>query len=215
MATRWHAHATQTRDALDAHLWDEAAGVYYEVAGQPLVSEHAQCLAILSGIAQPTHIPKMQKALLTRPDMARATIYFSHYLFETYRTMGDIDQLLQRMQLWFDLPAQGLKTTVEMPEPSRSDCHAWGSHPLFHYHATLVGIRPAAPGFAEVAITPQLGPLQRVSAVTPHPNGHIHSAFWRDHGVLRGRVTLPAGVSGVIHLPSGAVHIPAGGTATL
>lgn len=215
LATRWHTHAAQTRDALDAHLWDAAAGVYYEVAGQSLVSEHAQCLAILSGIAQPDHIPKMQQALQTRPDMARATIYFSHYLFETYRTMGAIDLLLQRMQLWFDLPAQGLKTTVEMPEPSRSDCHAWGSHPLFHYHASVVGVRPAAPGFAQVAITPQLGPLQRVSAVTPHPNGHIHSAFWRDNGVLRGQVTLPAGVSGIINLSSGTVHIAAGGTTTL
>jgi hypothetical protein len=86
---------------------------------------------------------------------------------------------------------------------------------LFHYHATIVGIRPSAPGATHVIITPQIGPLQRANATTPLPQGHIQSTFWRDHGVMRGRVTLPAGVSGTIVLPSGRVNISAGGTATL
>jgi hypothetical protein len=214
-ADYWHAAALELRDALDTHLWDATGGYYRELAGHNLVSEHAQCLAILSGVAQPTHLSAMAHTLRHHPDLARTTIYFSHYLFEAYRATGAIDLLFARMQLWFDLPEQGFKTTVEQPEPSRSDCHAWGAHPLFHYHATLVGIRPAAPGFRHVRITPQLGSLQRASCVTPHPRGEIQAAFWRDHGVMRGRVQLPAGVSGEIVLDTGIITIPAGGVASL
>jgi hypothetical protein len=180
-----------------------------------LVTEHAQCLAILSGVAAPERVTAMATALQVRSDMAQTTIYFSHYLFETYRQLGLIERMLERMQLWFDLPVQGFKTTVEMPEPSRSDCHAWGAHPLYHYHASIVGVRPARPGFGHVRITPQLGPLMRASTVTPHPQGAIHCAFWRDHGVMRGRVQLPPGVSGEIVLATGVVAIPAGGVGSL
>ncbi len=215
LAAYWHDQAIALRDALDAHLWDAEQGYYREVTGLTGVSEHAQCLAILSGVAQPTHIEAMAHTLRTNPHLDRTTIYFSHYLFETYRAIGAIDLLFERMQLWFDLPEQGFKTTVEQPEPSRSDCHAWGAHPLYHYHATLVGVRPAAPGFAHVQITPQLGPLQRASCSTPHPNGTIEAAFWRDHGVMRGRVQLPPGVSGEIVLSTGIVKIAAGGVASL
>lgn len=216
LATRWRSIATHIQAAIEHHFWDDAAGVYRELmAADSFVSEHAQCLAILSGVLSDTRVATLGNSLRQYPDMARTTIYFSHYLFEAYRTVGAIDLLFERLNLWFTLPQLGFKTTMEMPEPSRSDCHAWGSHPYFHYHATLVGVRPSAPEFRTVQITPQLGPLQRVSAVTPHPAGAIHTAFWRDHGVIRGRVQLPAGVSGEIVLPTGVVRIAAGGTADL
>ncbi len=215
LAQRWREHAKTIAAALSRTLWDATAGVYREVLDGMLVSEHAQCLALLSGSAPAEHCTAMANALRKRTEFARTTIYFSHYLFEAYRLTGAIDLLIDRMQLWFDLPAQGLTTTVEMPEPTRSDCHAWGAHPLFHYHATIIGIRPAVPGANHVTITPQLGPLQRANATTPLAQGHIKSAFWRDNGVMRGTVTLPAGVSGEIVLPSGIIKIPAGGTANL
>ena len=74
-------------------------------------------------------------------------------MFETYAQLGRIDALFERLSLWFELPAQGFTTTPEMPEPTRSDCHAWGAHPLYHMFASLLGIRPAAPGFRSVTIT--------------------------------------------------------------
>ena len=40
---------------------------------------------------------------------------------------------------------------AEIPDAgTRSDCHAWGAHPVFHFYATVLGIRPAAPGFRRV-----------------------------------------------------------------
>jgi len=39
---------------------------------------------------------------LSDKDLARATIYFTHYLFETYRVVGRIDALLERLSLWFE-----------------------------------------------------------------------------------------------------------------
>jgi hypothetical protein len=134
--------------------------------------------------------------MATSTDLARATVYFSHYFFEACRRTGRIDQLFKRLEMWFELESLGFKTTFEQPEPSRSDCHAWGAHPLFHYYGTILGIRPAAPGFAMVRIQPQLGTLESASGEMPHPAGTIRVQVSRRGNKLSGRVELPQGVPG-------------------
>jgi hypothetical protein len=83
-----------------------------------------------------------------------------------------------------------------MPEPTRSDCHGWGAHPLYHYYASLLGIRPAAPGFQRVRIAPQLGELLWAQGRMVHPLGWVEVDFRVEEGELRGRVELPLKVSG-------------------
>ncbi len=112
--------------------------------------------------------------------------------------------------MWFNLKPQGFKTTFEMPEPSRSDCHAWGAHPVFHYFATLLGIRPAAPGFKSVRIQPQLGPLESARGTLVHPAGRIALDVRRAGERLRGEVELPDGVTGELLINGGATPLRTG-----
>jgi hypothetical protein len=102
-----------------------------------------------------------------------------------------VDQLFEKLDLWHTLKRDGLKTTIESPEPTRSDCHAWGAHPLYHYYATIAGIRPAAPGFTEVTIQPQLGTLTELDAILPHPLGEIRVQVRNSHTTIE----LPDGVT--------------------
>jgi hypothetical protein len=174
--------ADELADRVSAAFWNARRGQFADDLAHRHYSEHSQCLAILAG----------QKARLTGTDLARTTMYFTHYLFEAYRVLGRPDAIFRRLKLWFDLEKQGFKTTPEAPEPSRSDCHAWGAHPLFHYHATLAGIRPASFGFREVEIRPQLGPLRQLHSRIPHPRGWIEVDLTR----TQARVALPRGVTG-------------------
>jgi len=140
----------------------------------------------------------------------RTTIYFSHYLLETYAVLGRIDALFDRLQLWLDLPNQGFKTTFEKPEPSRSDCHAWGAHPLYHYFASIIGIQPRAPGFRQVEIRPQLGPLTQVGGTLVHPRGQISVDLRMEHGVLAGYIVLPDRVDGSLIIEDQTTPLVAG-----
>lgn len=180
-------------------FWDEERGLLADDRSKQHFSEHTQCLAILSGMIDPEYEKQIAQGLLTDPDLERTTIYFSFYLFETYRELGRIDALFNRLPLWFNLVQQGLKTPLESPEPSRSDCHAWGSHPLYHYFATILGIRPGGLGFHTVDIAPQLGPLSQASGRLVHPaGGEIEVNFHIENDMLRGSVTLPNGLSGTL-----------------
>lgn len=186
-------------------FWDETRGLMADDMAHRHFSEHAQCLAILSGQVDEQRRARMAEGLLNAPDLQRATIYFSHYLFETFRELGRMDVFLQRLQLWFDLQTNGLKTPVEMPEPTRSDCHGWGSHPLYHYFASLLGVRPASLGFRSVEIKPQLGTLQQARGTLVHPLGEIVIDVQQRAGRTHGHVSLPAGVTGLL-VVNGSQH---------
>lgn len=155
------------------HFWNENRGIYADDLSHEHWSEHTQCLAILSGFVPETHVNRLKEGLLNGKDLSRATIYFSHYLFEAYQSIGAIPAFLRRLGDWKILLANGLTTPVEQPEPTRSDCHAWGSHPLIHFYTALAGIRPVAPGFSKVKIDPQIGDLEWLRAELPHPKGSI------------------------------------------
>lgn len=120
--------------------------------------------------------------------------------------MGWEHELQNRLLEWRELLDLGLKTTSEKPEPTRSDCHAWSAHPLFHSVATLLGIRPASPGFRTVEIRPLLGNMKQASGSVPHPRGEISASFRQETDGLYVVIELPQGISGT--LISKSTHHP-------
>lgn len=185
-------------------FWDETRGLYADDEQRTSFSEHAQCLALLGGFLPEARRVRVARELLEADGLHRTTIYFNHYLFEVLARLGRTDRLIERMDTWFALPDLGLHTTLESPEPSRSDCHAWGAHPLWHYLASILGMRPAAPGFASVRITPCLGPLAWARGTLAHPRGLVRADLRAEGGRVLGQVTLPEGVDGVLVQPDGS-----------
>ena len=197
-AQSWQGWRDTLVKASRAAFWDEGRGLFADDRAHSRFSEHTSCLALLSGALDGDAIAYARTAqnLLHDASLTRTTIYFNHYLFETYRLLDQPAAFFERMGLWFGLSAQGFKTTPEQPEPSRSDCHGWGAHPLYHDFASLLGIRPAAFGFEQVEIAPMPGHLTDLSGKMVHPYGWIEAVLHFDAGHVRGKVSLPAGVNG-------------------
>ena len=101
------------------------------------------------------------------------------------------------MDFWRDHVKWGIRCPLEDDDfETKSDCHAWGAHPLFFLHSAVAGIRPAEPWFRSVRIAPQPGGLKWIDSATPHPRGMILTNLrFRGNGVS-GTVTLPEGLSG-------------------
>ena len=198
LAKRDRTTATMLTEAVMRIFWDEKRGLIADDANHEFFSEHAQCLAILGGLLNEEKCQIIGNSLCSASDLSKTTIYFSHYLFETLRLLRKGELFFERLKLWFQLTEHGFKTTFESPEPSRSDCHAWGAHPLFHCYATILGIRPDAPGFSRVRIAPMPGSLKQVSGTLPHPQGEIEVKLERGEGnSLDAIVILPAKIKGV------------------
>jgi len=200
-------------------FWDKSRGLLADTVigsrAKQEYSEHCQCLAILLDILPEAKAARAAKGLVHVADLARCTVYFSHYLFETYAKIGRPDLILKRFDLWRSYVKNNMRTPLESPDPSRSDCHAWGAHPLYHMHASIAGVRPAEPLFKSVLIAPQPGGLKNIKSVTPHPKGRIKLDLSFNGTRASGTVELPAGVAGLfvwqgknIQLSSGINALP-------
>lgn len=181
--------------AAEGRFWSSEKGLYADDPDHEHWSEHAQCLALLAGAKHGEAAVRTIAALPVpssseRQEFARTTVYFDHYLFEALGSIGRTDVIRSRLGLWTGLLDEGLRTVVEMPEPTRSDCHAWGAHPIFHLFATFLGVRPTAPGMSSVRIKPQLGGLGWAEGTLRTPHGPLHVRA-DEKGV---RKILPQGV---------------------
>lgn len=180
-----------------AHFWNDMRGVFADDLGHTSFSEHTQALAVLSGALDPQQRRRVAEGLRSDAHLTRTSIYFSHYLFEAFYALNLADAFFERLGLWLALPDQGFRTTPERSEPTRSDCHGWGAHPLYHCFATILGIRPASFGFDRVVIAPMPGRLRAVSGALAHPRGAIDVAIEQMSGRLRVEINLPDGLTGI------------------
>ena len=154
-------------------------------------AEQPQILALLSPdvvAAMPDGAADaLWQTLRTADFDATASVYFSHYLFDLCHVRRDLTPMTRRLSLWRDMLANGCRTTVEGPDPSRSDCHAWSAHPTLHALTTALGLRPASFGFNRLTAAP----LARGRCELSHPAGTIRLDATGD----RIEVDAPPGVA--------------------
>lgn len=213
-ATIWEVKAARTYAAVKRLFWDEKRELFADTVRHDSYSEHAQCLVLLTGLLPQERAERVFQNLIEASDLARCTVYFSYYLFETYFKFGRGDLFLKRLDLWRDYVARDAKTAFEQPETeaqdSRSDCHAWGSHPLVFMQRGLAGVQSAAPFFERVRVAPSPGPLAYIRAKTPHPKGFVETDLRFDGGKVSGKVVLPEGVDGEFVWKNRTIRLKAG-----
>lgn len=195
---RW---ARQAAQAGQAAFWDATRGLFADDLAHVSFSDHAQAFAVLSGQLSAAQCHQLAETW-PASERSRATYYFLHYVLEAYRLLGLESPLYAQLRRWdAEMVQIGLKTPLERVEPSRSDCHAWSSHPLYHYFATVLGIRPTEPGFTSLEIAPLLGDLDYAEGTLVHPSGGaIRVEVERQGRRLHGLVELPPGLRGILRL---------------
>lgn len=212
LAERYERIAADLAAATHATFWNDDERLYIESPKHALRSEHAQALAAMSNRLDESTRQAVADVLERRDAaLAPASVYFTHYVFEAFRILRRTRPIFDRLSLWHDLPKLGMKCTPEQPEPTRSDAHAWGAHPMFHLHTTIAGIRPGATEFASIDVSPRLGTLKNLATSMPHPAGMIRFSADRREDEVDLSIELPAGVPGVLRLRNDTISLATAG----
>lgn len=176
---------------------DVERGLFADTGDHRSFSQHVNVLAILAGIVTGDDARNLLDRVISDKSLLQCSIYFRYYLNLAMKAAGCGDLFIDSLDLWRRQLDLGLSTWAEQPEPSRSDCHAWGSSPNIEFFRIILGIDSAAPGFSEVRIAPSLGELTSVSGTMPHPQGEITADYSiSGKGDLKAVISLPRDVSG-------------------
>jgi alpha-L-rhamnosidase len=198
LAAEYTKRANQLRETIQKKYWDAGKQLYADTESKETFSQHANSLAILSGVISGDQAVSLGKRMLSDTTLTPASIYFKYYLHQALVKVGQGDNYLRWLDKWRENISLGLSTWAETSDVarSRSDCHAWGSSPNIEFFRTVLGIESDAPGFSKVTIKPHLGSIETIGGEMPHPGGTVSVRYNVKKGSLQAEINLPPNVTG-------------------
>lgn len=193
LAGIYSAKAAQLKATIRRKYWDPSKKLYADTKEKVGYSQHANSLAILTGLVSTADMPAVANALLNDRSLTQCTIYFKYYLNQALIKAGRGDDYLNWLDIWRENIAMGLTTWAEDSSlrTVRSDCHAWGASPNIEFFRSILGIDSDAPGFQKIRIEPHLGNIKTIGGEVPHPNGKITVNYKLEGSKWHIRISLP------------------------
>ena len=212
LAARNTKLAEQLYLATDRVFWDSEKQVFADDPNHKFYCEQTQVLALLCKCLPEERASLIEKSITDdNVFQVKCSIYFSHYLFEVLRARGKANYFLKRLEEWNLIKELDFKTTPEvLHDSTRSDCHAWGAHPVYHFLSTILGIRPGDYGFKKVQICPMIGDLNFVKGAMVHPLGEIKVSIQRCTDGYDVEIDLPEGLPGSFKSGNAVLHLNPG-----
>ncbi|KAL3455647.1 Six-hairpin glycosidase [Aspergillus heterothallicus] len=176
-AKSYHTQAESLAHGIRKHCFN---GTFFtdtltSASNNPQLSQHAQVWSVLSGAATgdlaQTILRKSLSANTQQPFIKVSTA-MSFYTARALSKVGGsvYDEHFHRF--WNPWRAQmdmGLTTWQEDDVSRRSDCHAWGSVPIYELTAEVMGLSPAVPGWGVVRFAPRVALYRRFRGTVPIP----------------------------------------------
>lgn len=107
-------------------------------------------------------------------DVVAAQPWFCRFLHEALFRHDRRDLILANLLRWRIHRESGTFPEFWAASPGMSSrCHGWSASPTYDLTAYVLGVRPAAPGFARAVVDPYLGPLTRATGRVPTPHGWL------------------------------------------
>jgi len=198
-ANLYRKKATQLKQTIQNKYWDPVKKLYADTEDKDLFSQHANSLAILTGMIKGADAAALGKKILADTSLTQCSIYFKYYMHQALIKAGLGNDYMNWLDVWRANIKMGLTTWAEISdlENNRSDCHAWGASPNIEFFRTILGIDSYAPGFSKIKIEPHLGGLKNAGGGIPHPNGNVSVKYNKAPKYWDININLPKKTSGI------------------
>ena len=200
--------------AFDARYWNGKA--YRSKLHNGETDDRAQAMAVVSGLAP---VGRYKALLKVFKKEYHASPYMEKYVMEALFMMGEPEFALKRMRDRYAKMMSYPYTTLFEGWGIGAEGfgggtinHAWSGGLLTILSQKLCGIEPLAPGFKQFRVAPQLGSLNKASAVVPTLYGDIRVDIRQQDHKLGIQVVVPQGTTAVVALPGSKEKVLSPGT---
>ncbi|KAF4769002.1 Bacterial alpha-L-rhamnosidase [Penicillium solitum] len=166
VAGEYQLRADATLLALKAHCFDGrffTDGLASEAACDNDCSQHGQVWAVLSGAAMGDLAFNIISECTAVSGARTFTPTSTAMSFYTLRAMSMVGGSLYDERFhgfwgpWKDQLGLNLTTWLEDTVSQRSDCHAWGSSPIYEFTTEVAGVRMGTPAWKTMIFHPRVG----------------------------------------------------------
>lgn len=202
------AEANAVNEALLRLCWRPERGLFADGPEVEDFSQHAQVWGVVCGAVQGEDAVRLLDRTIEPQAgrMAQLSVPASYELLRMLSRHGLYGKAANVIDRWKAFLQLHLTTLPEVTDDNnpRSDCHAWSALPLSEFTGEILGVRPGAPGYSEIIVSPK--PLQlswaKGSVATRH--GAVEVEWTLDEeAVFRLSGMGPEGIPLKVVLPNG------------
>lgn len=209
-ASEYMSRSEKVLQAIRTHCYD---GKFFtdstaDIADELAYSQHCQIFAVLSGAASPDDFDRLLTESFNDKRFSRCSYMMRFYALRAFSLAGDsaYESFWGSVwDPWRKMLADNLSTWEEDDVRQRSDCHAWGSVPIYEYCTELAGIRPIAPGSTKLLFKPRLRLSDSVTAKVALGKDNLAKISWTtgQNGEKNVKLRLDRPVDLVSKMPGG------------
>ncbi|MER6186982.1 discoidin domain-containing protein [Streptomyces sp. NPDC001652] len=198
----WQAQRDSIKANFDSLLWNSTKNEYRSPGYTGDTDDRANALAVVAGLAIPSHYPAITNVLRTH---LNASPYMEFYVLEALYLMGAATVAEERMRNRYaaQVADPACHTLWELwVKADGTDNHAWNGGPLYALSAYAAGVRPTKAGWETYEVIPQTGTLTKINTVTPTVEGDIRFGITRDGTQVTLTLTSPNGTTARVGVPT-------------
>lgn len=178
------------------------------IADDLAYSQHCQVFGVLCGAADPDDRARLLTESFADSRFSKCSYVMKFYALRAFALAGDEAYETTWATVWDPwrrMLANNLSTWEEDDVRQRSDCHAWGSVPLYEYCTELAGIQPTAPGFKKLLFKPRLSLTKSIEAKVAVGKDNVAGVSWKtgEGGVKHVELRLEKPIAVTSRLPGG------------
>jgi hypothetical protein len=178
-------------------------------------------MAVYAGLADANLLTAVWENILSRPYRFTVTPHLNFYAISAMAEAGRRKEALDWMaQYWGGMLRPNTTTFWEGYDPHWPEehfhthlqtdhgegtfvslCHGWSSGPTAWLTEQVLGIRPQAAGFSQVAIRPDLCDLHWARGSEPCPQGSINVDYRQEKADFKAKIEIPPGVVAQVSMP--------------
>jgi hypothetical protein len=182
-ANEYLSRSASVVQAVRTHCYD---GSFFtdstaDIADGLAYSQHCQVFAILSGAAAPDDYERLLTESFKDTRFSKCSYMMRFYALRAFSLAGDTayeNFWATVWDPWRHMLANNLSTWEEDDVRQRSDCHAWGSVPIYEYCTELAGIHTIAPGSTKLLFKPRLKLSRSLEAKVAIGRDNLATISW-------------------------------------
>lgn len=182
-AAEYEQRAGSALDAIRTHCYD---GSFFtdstsDIADDLSYSQHCQVFAVISGAADTKDHARILKESFSNPRHSKCSYMMRFYAHRAFAIAGD--EVYESFwphawDPWRQMLRNNLTTWEEDDVRQRSDCHAWGSVPLYEYCTEIAGVQPIAAGCKKILFKPRVSLTGTLDAKVALGLNNVATVLW-------------------------------------